>query len=117
MSLLKKTLLITALICLSGCWETKKGTKIGTIVKCADEGLIVKTYECEIIRGGINNSSGSFGRSFHFTIEKEDLKTIANNSLQNQLEVLLEYHDEAITFIRREGHSEGFADSITIAKE
>lgn len=112
--MLKKILLLSTIILLTGCWETIKGKKTGTIVKCANEGLIIKTYECEIIRGGMNNGNGSFGKSFHFTIEKPELKNIANDALDNQKEVVLDYHDEWTTFLRQEHYSEGFADNIII---
>ena len=44
------------------------GQKIGRIVKLVDEGLLYKTTEGELIRGGLVDGSGSMGTSFHFTI-------------------------------------------------
>lgn len=108
--------LILAMICLSlnGCYETANGTKLGTLVKCAQEGLFIKTYECELIRGGLNNSSGSFGASFHFTVSDKKLIEVAERALNQQKEIKLSYHQELITIGRTETQDNSFADDIQI---
>ncbi len=113
----KKIIVLTLFsLTLLGCKEQAKGIKVGHIVKCASEGFIFKTYECEIIRGGLNNSSGSFGKSFHFTIENEDLIRIANKALNEQKEVKLSYHQEWTTLWRTETSDNSFADDIEVIK-
>ena len=69
---MRKSLLAYALlstVTLSGCIDTGSGEKIGSIVKLAQEGVWCKTWEGEIIRGGLSNGSGVNGQSFRFTIE------------------------------------------------
>ena len=113
-----KKILLVGLIALSlqGCWETSKGEKIGVIVKCASEGVIVKTYECELIRGGMNGGSGSFGKSFHFTVENKNDIPILEEALNNQSEVKIAYHIEIASWLRSENNST-FLDSIRIIKK
>ncbi len=96
---------------MAGCWETSKGVKLGTIVKCANEGVLIKTYECELIRGGLNDGSGSFGRSFHFTVPSA-LVSMASDALESQREVKLSYHQELLTLWRTKTEDNSFADSI-----
>ena len=85
---MKKTI---ALICISflmgGCWEKAKGEKIGTLVKIANEGFWWKTHEGELIRGGMNDGSGSIGKSFHFTIERDDIFEIAQKAMNDNKQV------------------------------
>ena len=114
---MKKILFISILsssMLLSGCWETAKGEKIGVIVKCANEGIFIKTYECELIRGGMNNGSGSFGKSFHFTSENKNDISILEQALNSQKEVKITYHSELITLFRTETKNNKFLDSIKI---
>jgi hypothetical protein len=94
--------IIAASISLSGCYETKSGQKIGVITKLAQEGLFVKTWEAEMIRGGIQNGSGVNGGSFHFTIENPELLEKVKQAMDTQTEVEISYSKEAITFIRSE---------------
>ena len=114
---MKKLLSLTLLsLLLSGCWETSKGVKVGVIVKCAREGFFIQTYECELIRGGLNSGSGSFGQSFHFTVENPDLIQIATQALNDQKEVKLSYHREFATLWRTETDGNYFADNIEVVK-
>lgn len=114
---MKKIILIGLLaLFLQGCWEVSKGEKIGTIVKLAKEGLIIGTWEAELIRGGINNGSGSFGTTFHFTIENSALVEIASKALNQQQEVIIKYHKELITLWRAESDNY-FLDSIEIVNK
>ncbi len=55
-------LVLISLSGLSGCgFSTSPGSgdKIGQIVKISKQGLIVKTWEAQLIRGGMNGGSGS----------------------------------------------------------
>ncbi len=111
---MKKRLLISLMsLALTGCWETAKGDKVGVIVKCANEGLLIKTYECELIRGGMQGGSGSFGKSFHFTVENRKDIPVLEDALNNQREVHITYHKELLTMFRSETDNY-FLDSIQI---
>lgn len=107
-----KNLILALLVCvlLSGCLVTSRGEKVGVIVKCANEGLFVKTYECEIIRGGMNSASGTLGKSFDFTVEDKELISSFEKALNDQKQVHLYYHHEVFTFLRSE--SDNFVDKI-----
>lgn len=99
----------------SGCWETEKGEKIGTIVKIGKVGFLIKTNEAELIRGGINNGNGGFGvKPFDFTIENEGLLAIANDALEKQKTVRIKYHKEFATLFRTETSDNAFLDGIEI---
>jgi len=109
---MKKILLIAIIVLsVSGCKETAKGEKIGNIVKCAYEGFFIKTYECELIRGNLTNGSGSFGKSFHFTVEDKDMIKKVDSYFDSQKEVVIEYHKEWITLWRTENDNY-FLDDI-----
>jgi hypothetical protein len=85
---------------------------MGVIVKCANEGFIFKTYECEIIRGGMADASGAFGKSFHFTVENKDMIPIFEAAMMEQKKVRLDYHQEWVTWLRTETKDNSFADRI-----
>jgi len=92
-----------------------QGKKIGHIVKLAKEGVFFKTWEGELIRGGLTDGSGSFGTSFHFVIESDSLAESALNAMENNEEVILYYHCEMISSLSRsEKESPHFVDKICI---
>jgi len=106
-------LILIACLFLSACWTTGAGEKIGSIVKIAKEGVICKTWEVQLIRGGMNGGSGSFGVTpFNFVIENEDLLKKAQDALTTGSEVIIKYHHEAVTFCRNEGDDNNFLDDI-----
>lgn len=98
---------------LTGCWETAKGEKIGTLVKLSDEGFFIKTHEGELIRGGMSDGSGSFGKSFHFTIENQDAFNTAQDAMNNNKQVHIYYHKEWVTLWRCESDNI-FVDKIEV---
>lgn len=68
---MKKLFLVLALLPIAGCHcnVPVKGEKVGHIVKIEEHGVVCKTNEAELIRGGQTDGSGvAGGRSFHFTI-------------------------------------------------
>src|ERR1700751_5613989 len=94
-----KKLFLLSLLLLTGCSisNPSEGQKIGRIVKLADEGIIFKSCEDELIRGGLIDGSGSMGLSFSFTIESPRLKVLAKEAFENQYEVVLSYRCELIS--------------------
>lgn len=109
---MKKISILLACFILSSCKITSQGEKIGIIVKCAQEGFFFSTYECEIIRGGMNSASGTLGQSFHFTVEDKSLIPQFEKALNDQKEVRLYYHKEFISVLRTETGDNSFADRI-----
>lgn len=113
---MKNIMILIVFLLLTGCWERAKGEKVGVIVKCATEGAFIKTYECEMIRGGMQQGSGSFGKSFHFTAENKADIPILEDALNSQKEVHIKYHKEWITLWRTETEDNMFLDSVEIKK-
>ena len=92
-----------------------KGSKIGKIVKLSQEGIFNKTWEGELIRGGLTDGSGTLGNTFCFTIEDESLLPIAFEAFENQYEVVLTYTKETFTsFTRSQCDSPAFVTKIQI---
>lgn len=102
---------------LSGCYETEKAEKIGTIVKVGNgEGIFVKTIEAEMIRGGFNAGSGASGQAFHFTVEDPKVAEQLHKAMNEQKEVKITYHREMVSFFRSESNST-FLDSFEIMEK
>lgn len=94
------------------------GEKIGQVVKISRQGLVSKTWEAQLIRGGMSGGNGSFGTvPFDFTIEDEEMAKKAIEYMQSQTEVVIKYRMECV-YSRFRTESEGhFLISITPAKK
>jgi hypothetical protein len=113
---MKEIFILVLMFTLSGCWETETGEKIGNIVKLGKQGAFIKTNEAELIRGGMSDGSGSFGREFDFTIENESLLPIIKQSMEEQKPVRIKYHKEFATWLRTQTHDNSFLDAVEIIK-
>lgn len=93
-------------VSLSGCINTGDGEKIGMVTKLAKQGVIIKTWEGEIVRGGLSGGSGVNGQSFHFTIQDEAVAKQVLAMMENQQEVKITYTSEMFAFFTSEsgGH-------------
>lgn len=111
---MKKIFLLFLATSLSGCYEVSNGEKLGIITKCAREGIIFKTYECELIRGRMKDGTGVFGKSFHFTVEDKKIIPILEKALDEQQEVKIKYHQELCTLARTKTHDNSFLDEIIV---
>lgn len=85
---------------LTGCWDTGNGEKIGSVTRLQHSGVICKTWEGIIQRGGINNGSGVMGAEFHFTVEDDALAEQVQKAMVAQQEVKIAYRGELTTFCR-----------------
>lgn len=90
---------------IAGCWDYGGGEKVGTITRLNRQGLICKTWEGEIIRGGLNTGSGVMGQAFHFTIEDDGLAKEVEKAMNSQQEVKISYKMEAITICRSDSQN------------
>lgn len=90
---------------LAGCWNTGGSQKIGNIVKFGKSGAICKTYEAEILRGGINNGTGAMGNSFHFTIEDDALAAQVEAAMNSGREVKITYKTELVSLCRSDSNN------------
>ncbi len=115
-----KCLIFVCLFALAGCHvNTDPGTgkKIGRIVKFSKQGIFCKTWEGELIRGGLSDGSGSFGGSLHFTVEDASMAQIALDAFEKQYDVIIDYRKEFIHSITRSEHMDAyFVEKITRAK-
>ena len=85
---------------LGGCWNMGGGEKIGSITRLQRTGVFCKTWEGEIIRGGLNSGSGVVGNAFHFTVEDDELAQQAQKAMETQQEVKITYKKEGFSFCR-----------------
>ena len=94
------------MLCLAGCGDYGTGEKVGTIIKLSRQGVFCNTWEAEMVRGGMNNGSGSFAVApFDFTIEDASLIPKVQQAFNNQTEVKITYHSEINSFCRSDGSS------------
>ncbi len=68
-----------------------EGRKIGYIVKLAEEGVLFKTTEGELVRGGLQDGTGTLGGSFNFVIKEYETKKLAEYYMRNNIEVIISY--------------------------
>jgi hypothetical protein len=108
-----KTFAIVLPLLLTGCWETQTGTKVGIITKLARQGLFAKTYEGQIIRGGLNSGSGALGAPFDFTVENDAVREKLQEAMDKNQEVKIYYHKEAFTFTAQKSKS-FFVDKVEV---
>lgn len=118
MKIIKTLIFLFLTIYLSGCgYHKSEGEKIGSIVKLAKEGLICKTNESELIKGGMNNGSGGFGtKPFYFTIQDDSVLKIIEFALNNNKEVKIKYYERLIAPCDSGNAENAFAYSAEIVK-
>lgn len=112
--LITATFTMTLTLLLMGCGSYSNGEKVGTIVKLAHEGRIHKTYEAELIRGGLNGGTGVMGTPFDFTISNPVLLPIAYRAMEENKAVKITYHTDYFAPISSGNWDDNFADSIEI---
>lgn len=98
--------------------KSADGKKIGQIVKLGEYGVLCKTYEGELIRGGFNSGSGANGAEFHFTILQKELYNKMMISMERQDEIEIEYTKSVLVGpCTADSASQGFVTSYKILKE
>lgn len=100
----KAVLMMVAVLGLSGCLDVSEGERVGTITKFSHKGLACKTYEGELVMGGMRtvksrNSHGdtvtSLGSNvFEFTVEDATLVDQIKAAMETGQAVRLEYKQE-----------------------
>lgn len=100
-----------AMITLTGCIDKGNGKKVGMLTKASQEGILCKTYEATIQRGGFNGGSGVNGQAFNFTIENSpELVKKVEELMNRQAEVEITYRSEVATFCRAESDNHFLVD-------
>ncbi|MFI0478680.1 MAG: hypothetical protein ACH349_06160 [Candidatus Rhabdochlamydia sp.] len=106
------------LLCLplTGCWTVEEGQQTGQIVNIWKSGRFIKTWECKLIRGGLDDGSGVLGQSVQLTIEDEDQLNKAREFMIKKKNVVISWHKEEFNFFRSDSNSL-FIDSIETTRE
>lgn len=90
-----KKLAILLTLTLGGCAfasDPGTGEKIGQVIKLSHQGIIIPTWEAQLIRGGMSNGSGAFGvKPFDFTVSDELVPDV-QRAIEAQTEVLIHYY-------------------------
>lgn len=112
---IKLILALAPLVLMTGCYNIGQGEKIGQVVKVNEaSGLIYKTVEVEIIRGGFSNGSGTNGQALHFTIENNpNAVALVKKAMIDGSEIKVQYHEELAT-IGRSDSGNTFGDKIEV---
>ena len=111
----RMTLLLFSVLVLSGCWHTGSGQKIGTIIKISKQGLFFKTWEVEIVKGGLNGGSGAFSPTpVYVTVEDTQFLSLAQEAFNNQREIVVTYDHESVCPFRSDTDG-NFVTSIRYA--
>lgn len=107
-------ILVAALTLATGCGvgNPSKGQKVGQIVRVEESGVIWKTWEAQLIRGGFNGGSGLMGAPFDFTIERKEDAIKAQTYMEKQTEVVLSYRSEGIYSVTRTDSNGKFLEAI-----
>jgi hypothetical protein len=92
------------------------GEKIGIITKLAKTGAFCKTWEGQIVRGGLSGGSGVMGAPFDFTVESDELAKKVQDIMDKQQEVKISYHVEGATFCRSDSEDHFLTNIEVIGK-
>lgn len=88
------------------------GEKVGQIVKLSKVGMINKTWEGQIVRGGFTDGGGVNGTAFDFTVEDNALAAEVLKFMESRTEVRIKYTTEGIASGLRTESSAHFLTSI-----
>lgn len=88
-------LVVMAIVMLAftGCTHVvTEGSKVGTVIKLSQQGIVCKTWEGELLRGGMQGGSGGFSTTpLHFTVNDSGLLKATQDALEGQYEVDVKY--------------------------
>ncbi len=125
---MNKTLIAIALFApLAGCIDYSDGDRVGTIVKFSKKGIICKTWEGELLVGGmkrvtqsstdangnIHSSSSMALNVMQFTVEKPELVQPIIDAMESGKPVKIHYQQELVTLCRSDGN-DSFVQSIKV---
>lgn len=105
---------LIAVAALTGCGVNtpSSGQKVGQIVRVEEKGIFFKTWEAQLIRGGLSGGSGTMGAAFDFTIERKEDAIKAQVCMEKQTEVILRYRTEGIYAAIRSESGGDFLEQI-----
>ena len=96
---------------LAGCYEVSSGERVGTVVKLSKRGYFCKTWEGQMLLGGLRKQTNlsSDGKStttsmvantWDFTISDEKVLPAIQAALDSGDPIRLQYRQELVTFCR-----------------
>jgi hypothetical protein len=89
------------------------GEKIGQVVRLSKVGVMCKTWEGQLIRGGMSGGSGTIGMvPFDFTIESDAMAKDLEKYMREQTEVSITYNTEFIYGLCRSDSQGHFLTSV-----
>lgn len=92
------------------------GEKVGQIVKLSRVGMVSKTWEGQIVRGGFQDGAGVNGQAFEFTVEGDSLAARVRRFMESQTEVRIKYRSEGLYKVTRSESGGHFLVAIDSAK-
>lgn len=101
------------------CANPTQGKKIGMITSLSDEGIVCKTHEGVLQRGGINSGSGTVGQQITFNIKPGDVDLLdqARDAMESGAEVELTFSRPWVSSIcSRENAEDVIVSAITPVK-
>ena len=124
---MKRLAILCLLLPLSGCFDYSDGNRVGTVVKFSRKGVFCKTWEGELLVGGLKrvttsstdgngnlHSSSSMALNvMEFTVEDLSLVKPIQDAMESGKPVRVEYNQELMTFCRSDGNS-SFVKSIKV---
>jgi hypothetical protein len=124
---MRKFLPLVLLLPLIGCIDYSDGDRVGTIVKFSKKGLLCKTWEGELLVGGLKRvtqtSTDSQGNShtsssmalnvMQFTVEKQELVQPILDAMETGKQVKIHYQQELVTICRSDGN-DSFVQTVKI---
>lgn len=124
-----KLLTLAALLSvgLTGCFDYSDGDRVGQIIKFSRKGLFCKTWEGEMLLGGlktkttsttdsngyVSTSTSNVANVFQFTVERPELVPIIKDALDSGHTVRLTYRQELATFCRSDG-TDSFITAVKV---
>ena len=124
---MKRLAILCLLLPLSGCFDYSDGNRVGTVVKFSRKGVFCKTWEGELLVGGLKrvttsstdgngnlHSSSSMALNvMEFTVEDLSLIKPIQDAMESGKVARVEYNQELMTFCRSDGNS-SFVKSIKV---
>lgn len=113
---MRKLIVVALCVCfLAGCVTQSEGERVGTISKFSKRGIIVSTWEGDVILGG-TGASGNKDNTWSFTVEDEGLVEKVKGFHRSGNLVVLSYRQEMFVGGWR-GDTHYFITNIEFAKD
>ncbi len=107
---MKKIILLLPFL-LTACFDYSDGDRVGVIQKLSKKGIFCKTWEGEMLLGGLkkqvnvssdgkSTTTSMVANTFHFTVEDESLLPAVKAAMESGQPVTISYREELISFCR-----------------